>query len=119
MLLAKVLSVGYIAVGLLGLLLVLGRENRQDMFFKSDSALGGNLAFIQGCLILLLAISCGTAVWVLPSIAPYFAWSVFGLVALGHIANLASGRGIRCLRCLATSVPLTSVSAYAMSVGVQ
>jgi hypothetical protein len=117
--LVKVLSVGYIAIGLLGLLLVLGRENRQEMFFKSASALGGTFAFLQALLIFLLAIACGAAVWFLPSIAPLFAWGVFGLVVFGQVANLASGRGIRCLRCLATSLPLTSASAYAMSVGTQ
>jgi len=118
MLLAKILSVCYIILGLLGLWVMSFQESREDPRFKI-SLLGSRLTLVHGLLQSVCAIFCGFSVWLFPALAPYFAWGVFALLLFGQIVSLSLGRGIRCPRCLATAVPLTSIAACAISLAIR
>lgn len=118
MLLAKVAGTAYLLYGLFGLLVVSIPENRQDMFFGSESSLLSNLRLLHAYVLLLFMVACGVAVWLQPTMAVLLAWVVLGMLLAGKMFNLFSGRKIKCVRCLVTGVSLVSLATFVITVGV-
>ena len=117
MLLAKVLGTAYALFGAFGLAVVAIRDNRRDMFHDSGREWVGNLRVLHACSVLLSMVACGVAVWVWPATAAYFAWTVLGVLVLGKAVSVASGRGVKCVRCLVMGVALASLATIGIAMG--
>lgn len=119
LLLAKILAAAFVMFGAFGLVVVSFRDNRRDMFQDSERQWIGNLRVLHAYSMLLSMLVCGVAVWVWPAKAAYVAWTVLGLLMLGKALSLASGAGVRCVRCSIVGLTLTSLSAIAIAMVVR
>lgn len=117
MLLAKVLAAGYVVFGVFALMVASIRDNRRDMFYGSGREWVGTLRLLHAYVASLSMVACGITGWLWPAAAANLAWTVLGVLVLGKAISVASGGGMKCVRCLVAGIAVALLAAIAITVG--